>query len=517
MSGDPWLPIIYLRGWAGNQAGVEETVDDPFYGFNTGSTHVRVGPDHAPYFFAFESPVVRLMTDHDYRDAYAAGVQPSDADEPHADVVRRSIWIFRYYDPTSRTFDRDTSERLSIENAATQLGDFIDGVKRFTGAARVILVGHSTGGLIIRCLIQKIYLEEEADAGKSERMPALKHVAKVFTYATPHGGIHFDVAGSGFIEWARDQIGWHNSDDFGRNRMYQYLTPGATRDDKAHADFDPRDLAGAFPPDQFFSLIGTNPRDYGLPKHVVGPQSDGLVQIDSAYVKNAPRAYVHRSHSGRYGIVNSEEGYENMQRFLFGDMRVEIFFDRLDLATGGDSQAFHQAEVQVAVRGLPVLMHDQMLAHHSAISLEWEEKVQGEPIPLFTLFLMRSRAIDGKTCRYAIRLAVHRLEQRKGFLFFKNHLEQIPLWTDNLVVDLAESGDRYVGKYVWRSSANDGEPTHDIDPVEDGDGWRVSLDLPQSAKPVLGDEAQLLMRASRWNTPDDGQADATSERDGVLA
>jgi hypothetical protein len=28
------LPIIYIRGYAGAQADVEETVDDPFYGFN---------------------------------------------------------------------------------------------------------------------------------------------------------------------------------------------------------------------------------------------------------------------------------------------------------------------------------------------------------------------------------------------------------------------------------------------------------------------------------------------------
>lgn len=38
------FPIIYVRGYPGTQSEVEETVDDPFYGFNKGSTHVRVGP-----------------------------------------------------------------------------------------------------------------------------------------------------------------------------------------------------------------------------------------------------------------------------------------------------------------------------------------------------------------------------------------------------------------------------------------------------------------------------------------
>jgi hypothetical protein len=39
--------------------------------------------------------------------------------------------------------------------------------------------------------------------------------------------------------------------------------------------------------------------------------------------RNPPRgAYVYRSHSGYYGIVNSEEGYQNLTRFLFGDVRI---------------------------------------------------------------------------------------------------------------------------------------------------------------------------------------------------
>ena len=44
--------------------------------------------------------------------------------------------------------------------------------------------------------------------------------------------------------------------------------------------------------------------------------------LDAA--RNPPRgAYVYRSHSGYYGIVNSEEGYQNLTRFLFGDVRID--------------------------------------------------------------------------------------------------------------------------------------------------------------------------------------------------
>ncbi len=46
-------------------------------------------------------------------------------------------------------------------------------------------------------------------------------------------------------------------------------------------------------------MIGTDPADYGwASRTAMGPQSDGLANIDNAYVRGAHRAYVHRSHSG---------------------------------------------------------------------------------------------------------------------------------------------------------------------------------------------------------------------------
>jgi hypothetical protein len=52
------LPIVYVRGFAGER-GIEKAVEDPFYGFNEGSVHVRVGGLGDPSFFQFESPLVR--------------------------------------------------------------------------------------------------------------------------------------------------------------------------------------------------------------------------------------------------------------------------------------------------------------------------------------------------------------------------------------------------------------------------------------------------------------------------
>jgi hypothetical protein len=70
--------------------------------------------------------------------------------------------------------------------------------------------------------------------------------------------------------------------------------------------------------DNIFCLIGTDSKDYGASRKVVGPRSDGLVRIEHAYVRKAHRAFVFKAHSGAYGEVNSEEGYQNLRPFLFG-------------------------------------------------------------------------------------------------------------------------------------------------------------------------------------------------------
>ena len=132
------------------------------------------------------------------------------------------------------------------------------------------------------------------------------------TYATPHGGIAFDV-GFGLLERLRDTFNIGGADFFGPDRMYAYLTPDPVGD--RPADWRPQQMPdNVFPKRRMFSLIGTNPGDYaaalGLSSKAVGAKSDGLVQIENAYVPGAKFAYVHRSHSGRYGVVNSEEGYQ---------------------------------------------------------------------------------------------------------------------------------------------------------------------------------------------------------------
>jgi hypothetical protein len=68
----PFHPIIYVRGFAATQSEIEETVADPYMGFNVGSTKARMVWTGDLKRFYFESPLVRLMSDRDYDDVFVA-------------------------------------------------------------------------------------------------------------------------------------------------------------------------------------------------------------------------------------------------------------------------------------------------------------------------------------------------------------------------------------------------------------------------------------------------------------
>ena len=92
-----------------------------------------------------------------------------------------------------------------------------------------------------------------------------------------------------------------------------------------------------FPPTEVFCMVGTNRMDYevalGLSRTFAGHGSDGLVRIENATLcglkdngqpgQSCAKAFAYRSHSGYFGIVNSEEAYQNLARFLFGNVRVD--------------------------------------------------------------------------------------------------------------------------------------------------------------------------------------------------
>jgi hypothetical protein len=116
-------------------------------------------------------------------------------------------------------------------------------------------------------------------------------------------------------------------------------------------------------------------------------------------VKGAHRAFVYKSHSGPYGEVNSEEGYQNLARFLFGHWSVQVELSSLPPASAVAAQpdVAWQADLQLAIRGLSVLITEQKAVHYNPVQLNAEiaqhapgspgEDSVDAPIPLVGTFL----------------------------------------------------------------------------------------------------------------------------------
>ncbi len=428
----PWFPIIYVRGYAGNDAEIESTVSEPYMGFNLGSTKFRQFWDGRVQRHYFESPLIRLGKEHGYSDVYSGGYEmPLDLE-----IDPKSVFIYRYYD--EQYFDALTGKghnATEVSGAARDIEDFATGLsllilrirERSCGNDaqakqdfRVYLVGHSMGGLVGRTFLQN------AACGDDE---ARKCVDKIFTYATPHNGIDFKVVGNvpGFFTV-------NDVDNFNCYRMADYL---GLLDGTNVAN-----LNGTFPVERFFCLVGTNWQDYtvagGWSSRLTGPMSDGLVRIINATVhsqtgKNAvghcPRAFVHRSHSGHFGIVNSEEGYQNLVRFLFGDVRIDGILELEEVtlpreveqakADGKTIRASYHFEVVVRVRGYGWELHRRTVQDESAIFRTYDEMFPPDGSRrrsphLFSAYLSTRARVreDRPSLGFAIDLAVRVPEYR---------------------------------------------------------------------------------------------------------
>jgi hypothetical protein len=530
------FPIIYVRGFAGGTSGIDTATDDPFYGFNDGATHVRVGGDGNPQFYQFEGPLVRLMEDEDYRVPVHGGQQIYLTRSADGSQPRTAVWIYRFYDASADSFNLPAAG-YNLPTAARQLLAFVQLVLAktdFTGPdgnpadeadKKVWLVAHSMGGLICRSMIQKMCPDNGIAAGDL--------IDKLFTYATPHNGIDFGIFG---LHIPVPQIAPFDAQIFNHKVMYQYLTPAAqlARVPGMPDSWDAHAITG-FDPARVFCLIGTNAADYGAVSQAVGPKSDGLVQIDNAYVRGANRTFVHRSHSGRYGEVNSEEGYQNLRRFLFGIRKatVRLVNATLPPSTSPNVLDVWQAEVCVSIRGLPVLLDDQTAAHYCPVELG---KVAGTSVPggapapsddvvtpgsgpfggpggppLTRVFLLdpaRASQVQRESlqpgtfsprCRYSLQLKVIHLEEQHGLFTWQNHLEGAPEWADTLIVDTGPGDDG--AEHVWAAWEVDiGQVTSVPDPIASAPlapdtpgGLTFTIALPSAGRQLLGVHAAIAL------------------------
>src|SRR5258707_1314535 len=118
-------PIIYVRGFAMTEGEIDETAVDPFCGFNLGSTVYRAAADPTakPRKFIFESPIVRLMKEFEYRDVYIDGEDLTEHLEWKDGIPSASIVIYRYYDEASSVLG--SGKTPSMEEFGLGLSDLV--------------------------------------------------------------------------------------------------------------------------------------------------------------------------------------------------------------------------------------------------------------------------------------------------------------------------------------------------------------------------------------------------------
>ena len=518
-------PIIYVRGFAATQGEIEETVSDPYMGFNIGSTKSRVAWTGEVRRFYFESPLVRLMGDHNYEDVFVDGDDLIAADRTEHEVPYRCIVIYRYYDEASKDFG-DGNGTPPIEHFAQGLDKLILRLRdkvcsnlknaMTPDAFRVHLVAHSMGGLVCRAFLQN------AKLGSQEARAA---VDKLFTYATPHNGIDMRIV--------RNVPGWlsfGDANNFNRAKMAGYL------------DLPPGDdvsMVKNFPAERIFNLVGTNARDYavagGLSAWAAGDASDGLVRIENATTHGtdadgkevtSPCAFVNRSHSGAYGVVNSEEGYQNLTRFLFGSLRVDGYLDIDDITlpvevqtalSGGQKiNASYQFEIAASVRGVQWQMTRREVRENSAIFRTYDELFPGEPGTvrppdrsasprLFTVFLDPTKSVKASSSvSFAFDLKVLVPDYVvDGLLFLKRHYEGGFIYREQILIEAIPDAQALGGwriKYGFQGT-NPGKPG--IDAVTEGmqgvgprPGLTFSIPIEQKARPGL--RGALRVEAHEW-------------------
>ena len=535
----PYYPIIYVRGFAMTRGEIDETTADPFCGFNLGSTVFRAVPDarRKPRKYVFESPVVRLASQHGYRDVYEDGydiVDPeweTDADgKPTGNTIEgKSIIVYRYYDAASSLLgDSNTPD---IETFAKGLSDLVFRVRQLicdnkaNGISeadfRCYLVAHSMGGLVCRAFLQNPALDP-----KKMR----DHIDKFFTYATPHNGIdlgRFNIPSG---------LSLFDINNFDRDkRMPEYLDLKTAWKKHGRVDLVPENR---FSSRRIFCMIGTNRMDYdagaGLSRTFVGHGSDGLVRISNATVcglnangslgEPCAKAFTFRSHSGPFGIVNSEEGYQNLSRFLFGDVRVDIWMDIEDIRlpdavkahedAGREIGALYQVEVLASPRGKLWYLTRRTSEEDSVACVTHADWRKAPSLYLSSVFLANSARVNPKRRSLAynmtlgVRVPDYEIEKK---LWINEHYEGGYLYRNSIILEMVpprSAREKWKVMYAWQDSGVSSAST-EVD-AEQLKGGSVAVPIPFESHTRAPDGRQtptnpgikgrLRFVISAWNT-----------------
>jgi pimeloyl-ACP methyl ester carboxylesterase len=376
------MPIILVRGFGG--LGVEDERRIAYQGFNDGTVYPQKRGEN----YIYEGLILRFMKSNwQYQDATNVVGYYEKKPDYHLDIrslkgkphyedlltleqeglfkedsvvidpamarlllerttdLRRTLWVFRYYDLT-RSFP-------DYAKALVQLIAFIRrlAVIKHQLAPKVNIIAHSMGGLIVREAIQTHYRSRQ----KSEEA-----INKIVTLGTPHRGITFQVL--------KNWVGVEASKEL------EFFNPEFQDEDKDHGY---KEFGKSFDPKRLLCVVGTNYKSYGVQASswanrlfssanefgVNYNRSDGLVKQSSAQIPGAPRTFVHKCHGGFDSLVTSREAFEVASRFFFGNTRARLRLLDAKVMRGLDT--FGKSEVFFGVSIKPRRV-DFDLFHQSA-------------------------------------------------------------------------------------------------------------------------------------------------------
>jgi hypothetical protein len=462
-----YYPIVYVRGYAMTRSEREETFHDTYYGFAATSVEKRQVPKGKDYLVAdvFEGQLIRFMKNKDYGYADAANRGLIDF---HSNPTR-SIWISRFYD-TDYIKDRVRS----IEDHAEELADLIINQipERLKNCGvdesaikddyKVILIAHSMGGLVCRTLIQNILADGRRTAAANtilagRPLDAKSLIHRLVTIGTPHKGIDLGRLPDYLEDTLVSALNPFDSSMFKEKRMREYLRLGAESEHDLHSLGD-----CGYPVKRCLCMIGSDYNSYGAVKNLTGSFSDGLVKQDRAYIVSGSKpdgpyadentafyANVHRAHSGYRGIVNSYETYENIQRFLFGDMMVRISLADVNIISTEKENItyYYDFEFSLSIRGTGVYLHRrEQDPCENAIRFD-RDKIPAS-IHLHTGFLNSRLKITSDGYSYFLmKFSVLEYRKEEGFLWdYKYPSRQI--YTESLEIRIS---DAHEAQYRWLS------------------------------------------------------------------
>jgi hypothetical protein len=484
----------------------EETFHDTYYGFAATSVEKRqVPPPEYERADMFEGQLIRFMKmgKFAYFDATNRGLEDS------TDNPSRSLWVCRFYDE-----DVLKSKLRAIEEHAkdlyrmvfTTIPERLQSCGLDLGADlkdyKVILMAHSMGGLVCRTMIQNVM----PSAGKDPK----DWIHRLVTMGTPHKGIELGRIPD-FLERAMMRgINPFDANIFEEKRMRQYLRLGE--------EYEPHSLGVedgdfAFPVKRCFCLIGSDYQDYGAVQHVTGSFSDGLVKQDRAYVvtgkpdangkyrqeQKAFWANVHRAHSGRRGIVNSYESFENIHRFLFGDVKAEIYLENVAIGTAEENKTeyYYDIEFALSIRGTPVYLHRRQQDPCENAIRYAREDFEAKTVLLHTVFMNSSlRAQKEPYSHFQLQFRVRERAIKKGFLWDHEYPEKT-VYGEDVEVRVGDFDGAKAGAQVqfrWLSEGGDWQTARKSE-----SGFRIPL---RKAGSLSGN---FLIQASPW--PDASCAD----------